>query len=213
MNHIEDTTIPGPDYNGSKVQRCTDGKYHWTYPMNMYLNPTVYLTVCKIFGIIGAVAYIAMYIGPLFRGEFGLIVQDLKFWGIAVAVFLVISSRAYLIVAGMYGGKYVVRFTMDEKGLLHEQIPEQKEKARKLGDAVSGAGFLSGHIGRAGQGALISAHTSLSSDFSKVRRIKAYPRRGTIKVNEPLAHNQVYTSREDFDFVLQYIREHCPKVK
>jgi hypothetical protein len=32
-------------------------------------------------------------------------------------------------------------------------------------------------------------------------------------VNEPFAKNQVYTTPEDFDFVLKYIREHCPKVK
>ena len=85
--------------------------------------------------------------------------------------------------------------------------------AKALGRTVAGAGGLGGSIGRMGQGSMIAAHTSLSSDFSKVRRIKAFPRRKTIKVNEPLAKNQVYTTAEDFNFVLNYIREHCPKAK
>ena len=202
-----------PDYNGNRDRLCTDGKYHWTFPMDMLRNPTIYLTVCKIFGIIGAIAFVTAYIGSVFRGDFSAIVEDLKYWGIAVLVFLAISFLAYLIVASMYGWKYIVRFTMDEKGILHDQIPEQKKKAQSLGKAVSGAGVLRGSPGRMGQGFLVASHTSLSSDFSKVRSIKAFRLRATIKVNEPFAKNQVYTTPEDFDFVLKYIREHCPKVK
>ena len=36
-----------------------------------------------------------------------------------------ISLLAYLIVAWMYGGKYIVHFTMDEKVLVHETEPAQ----------------------------------------------------------------------------------------
>lgn len=201
------------DYNGSKVTLCEDGKYHWTYPMNMYKNPSIYITVCKIFGILGGIAFITLNISPALHGEFDVILGELKYWGIAILVFLAISGLAYLIVAGMYGGKYVVQFTMDEKELLHEQIPAQKKNARKIGALVGGAGILTGNIGRVGQGMLVASHTSLSSDFSKVKSIKPYRAWGTIKLNEPFAKNQVYTSKEDFDFVLDYIRQHCPKVK
>ena len=51
------------------------------------------------------------------------------------------------------------------------------------------------------------------TDFSSVRKVKAYPRRGLIKVNQLLSHNQVYAEREDFDFVLDYIRSRCPDPK
>jgi hypothetical protein len=33
-----------------------------------------------------------------------------------------------------------------------------------------------------------------------------------IKIREILSNNQVYARDEDFDFVYNYIREHCPKV-
>ena len=43
--------------------------------------------------------------------------------------------------------------------------------------------------------------------------MKPLRRWNTIKVNEPFAKNQIYCDSEDFDFVLNYILEHCPKLK
>lgn len=204
-NHIE--------YQGARVKLCEDGKYHWTVPMNLLKNPTAYFTVCKVFGIIGGIAFLTSYVGPAIRGEFAVIGQELKYWGIAVLAFLVISALAYLIVAAIYGGKYIVQFTLDEKGLLHEQVEAQKKKAQVLGAVVGAASALKGKAAQAGQGALIAAHTSLETDFSKVSSIKACKRYNTIKVNEALVKNQVYTAPEDFDFVLDYIKAHCPNAK
>lgn len=197
------------EYEGIRVKLCSDGKYHWTVPVNLLKNPTAYFTVCKIFGIIGGIAFLTAYIGPAFRGDFAVIGHELKYWGIAVLVFLLISALAYLIVAAVYKGKYIVKFTMDENGILHEQVEAQKKKAQVLGGVLGAAGALRGNPAQAGQGALVAAHTSLSSDFSKVRKVKASPRFSTIRVNEPTAKNQVYTAPEDYDFVLDYIRSHC----
>lgn len=200
--------LESPDYDGKEVRLCTDGKYRWTYPMNMLTNPSIYLTVCKIFGGIAVVIFIVSYIGPIFRGEFSSILSDLKWWGIGILVFFAISMVAYLIVAAQYGWKYIISFTMDEHGIRHEQIPAQKKVAKRIGGAVAGAGVLTGNIARTGQGIMVANHTSLSSDFSKVTSVKPLRRWNTIKVNEPFAKNQIYTTKEDFDFVLKYILEH-----
>ena len=200
-------------YKGEQVRLCTDGKYHWTFSMHMLKNPMIYLTVCKIFGIIGGIGFLIAYIGPVLHGQFDVLLKDLKWWGVAVLVFLAISFLAYLIVASMYGWRYTVRFTMDEKGIRHELTPAGVKNAKKVGKAVAGAGVLGGGVSRVGQGMMIAGHTSLSSDFSVVKSVKAYPRFCTIKVNEPFAKNQVYTTPEDFEFVLNYIRDHCPKVQ
>ena len=109
--------LESPKYTGINVRLCTDGKYRWTYPMNMLTNPSVYITVCKIFGGIAAIGYIIGYIGPILRGDFEKVLGDLKWWGVAVLVFLAISAVAYLIVAAQYGWKYTVNFTMDENGI------------------------------------------------------------------------------------------------
>lgn len=209
----KDQILEAPEYEGLRVKLCSDGKYRWTASLNLLKNPAAYLTICKIFGIIGGIAFLSAYIGPAFRGDFAIIGHEIKYWGIAVLVFLAISGLAYLIVAAIYKGKYIVRFTMDENGLLHEQVEAQKKKAQVLGGVVGATGALRANPLQAGQGALIAAHTSLSSDFSKVRCIKACPRQSFIKVNSPLSKNQVYTAPEDFDFVLDYIKSHCPNAK
>lgn len=201
------------EYEGIRVKLCSDGKYHWTVPVNLLKNPTAYFTVCKIFGIIGGIAFLTANIGHAIRGDFAVIGHELKYWGIAVLVFLLISALAYLIVAAVYKCKYIVKFTMDENGILHEQVEAQKKKAQVLGGVVGAMGALRGNPMQAGQGALIAAHTSLSSDFSKVRSIKASLRHFTILVNEPMSKNQVYTAPEDFEFVLNFIKSHCPLVK
>ena len=205
--------LESPKYTGINVRLCTDGKYRWTYPMNMLTNPSVYITVCKIFGGIGLIAYIIGYIGPILRGDFEKVLGDLKWWGVAVLVFLAISAVAYLIVAAQYGWKYTVNFTMDENGIKHELTPKGKKIAKRIGTATAGVGGVGGSIGRVGQGILVANHTSLSSDFKVVRSVKPHRRWHTINVNEPFAKNQVYTTKEDFDFVLDYILQHCPKVK
>lgn len=205
--------LESPKYTGINVRLCTDGKYRWTYPMNMLTNPSVYITVCKIFGGIAAVGYIIGYIGPILRGDFQKVLGDLKWWGVAVLVFLAISALSYLIVAAQYGWKYTVNFTMDENGIKHELTPKGRKIAKRIGAATAGAGAVGGSIGRIGQGMMVASHTSLSSDFSVVRSVKPHRRWHTINVNEPFAKNQVYTTKEDFDFVLDYILQHCPKVK
>lgn len=206
-NQLEQTTYKGEEH----VRLCTDGKYRWTWPMNMYKNPLVLLTVLKIFGIIFGVAMVLMFIGPAFRGEWSAALEGLKIWAIILGVFLVITLLAYWIVAALYGGKYIVHFTMDEKGLLHDQVPMQKKKAEKMGCLIALAGIFAKRPSVAGAGFMTAAHTKTSSDFSRVRRIKAYPRLHSIKVNEGLSKNQVYTHPEDFSFVLDYIQSHCPK--
>ena len=205
--------LESPEYEGIRVKKCTDGKYRWTYPMNMFKNLTPFYTVLKILGILGGIAFVATYIGPAFHGNFAEIGHDLKYWGIAVLVALAIAFVSYLIVAAMYKGKYIINFTMDENGLCHEQVEFQKKNARVIGGLVGGAGVLTGSPGRVGQGMLVAGHTSLNSDFSKVRSIKPLPKISTIKVNEPLSKNQVYTDPEDFDFVLGFIKDHCPKAQ
>lgn len=200
-------------YEGKDVRLCEDGKYRWTYPMNMLTNPSIYLTVIKILGSLMAIAYILLNLGAIFHGEFAKLFSELKWWGVAVLVFFAVTILGYLLVVAMYGGKYIVNFTMDENGITHEQIPAQSKKARKLGAATAGAGVLTGSVGRIGQGMMVAGHTSLESDFSKVRSVKPKRMWSTIKVNEPFAKNQVYTTKEDFDFVLDYILKHCPKVK
>ena len=132
---------------------------------------------------------------------------------IFIAFFTILIYVAYAIVAGMYGGKYIILFTMDENGVNHEQIAEQAKKARKLGMLTAGVGAGRGNLSMIGLGISVANRTSMYSDFKNVRSVKKGRWGNVIKIREILSNNQVYVRDEDFDFVYNYIREHCPRVK
>ena len=202
------------DYSGSRVSLCEDGKYRWTYPLDMLKNPSILFVLLKIFGILLSIPLLIALISAAANNDWQKIWDGfIKIWLIVMVVFFVIILISYLIVVWMNGGKYVVNFTMDEKRLIHEQVPVQYERARKVGLLAALVGIFAKRPSAAGAGALAASRDTSVSVFDKVRRVK--PRRGQnlIKVNQSLERNQVYVPDEDFDFVLDFIRKHCPNAK
>ena len=202
------------DYSGSRVAICEDGKYRWTYPLDMLKNPSILFVLLKIFGILLSIPLLIALISAAANNDWQKIWDGfIKIWLIVMVVFFVIILISYLIVVWMNGGKYVVNFTMDEKRLIHEQVPVQYDRARKVGILAVLMGIFAKRPAAAGAGALAASRDTSVSVFDKVRRIK--PRRGQnlIKVNQSMERNQVYVPDEDFDFVLDFIRKHCPNAK
>lgn len=192
------------------IKKNDNGQYTWRYEISLIKNPSVFLLVWKILLI--SFAAIFLFIGLIDLKENGVesLIPNLRIFLIIFGVITAITVIGYLIYAAIMGGKYIVDFTMDDKGVLHSQAPAQAKKARKLGAVTAIAGAASGKPGFAGIG-INSTRTEMYSDFSKVKSVKAYPRRNIIKVNSPFNKNQVYASKEDFDFVLNYIRTHTNK--
>ena len=135
---------------------------------------------------------------------------DLKFFGIFVVGMTVIVAVSVLIYAAIMGGKYCVLFEMDDQGVRHIQHPKQIKKAQALADLAVLAGFATCNLSVMGMG-MNGSRTEMYSEFGNVRSVKACRRRNLIKVNGLLNHNQVYTEKEDFDFVLNYISSRVPK--
>lgn len=202
------------NYTGDRVRLCEDGKYRWTYPLDMLKNPSILFVVYKIFGILLSIPLLISIIRAAIDGDWARAWDDsIKIWLIVLAVFAVIIYIGYLLVVWMYGGKYIVHFTLDEKELVHEQEAAQFQRARKLGFAAILVGIFSRRPATVGQGIFIASKNASTSTLAKVRRIK--PRRAwhLIKVNEGLEHNQVYVPKEDYDLVLDFLRQHCPNAK
>ncbi len=192
--------------------RGGDGKIRWVYEMSLYKNPTVFLLVWKIFFFIlvgiFAVTMIADAIewSDFFPDRF---LNDLKFLAWFLLGMTVVVGLGYLLYAVIMGGKYIVEFEMDERGVLHRQTAAQAQKAKTLGQAA----MISARSPGAFSAGMSAQRTEMYSEFAKVRRVKAYPRRHLIKVNELLGHNQVYVPAEDFAFVYEFIVAHCPNLK
>lgn len=206
---IEDTS-----YEGKEVRLCKDGKYRWKYEMNMLTNPTIFLTVLKVLGgvVIGLFVVFGFFLYVI-HGDWAGLWGMAKAMLIAMAVFLGLTILGVLLVAAKYGGKYIVLFEMDEKGIVHQQEPKQFKKAQKMGAVTAMAGAAGGSFSTAGAGMLAASKNASVSEFAKVRKVKPSRWLRVIKVNQPFNHNQVYVRKEDFDFVYGFIKSHCPKVK
>lgn len=197
------------------VTLCDDGKYRWIYAVSLYKNPMFLFLIWKIFFFILLGIFTLSFIVDAIEwggvtGESAL--NTLKMFGIFLGGMTVLVGLGYLIYAMVMGGRYVVEFEMDEQGVLHRQIEWQAKRAQKIGRAAMLAGAAAHRPSTVGAG-LASQRTEMYSDFSKTKKVKVYPRRGLIKVNGTLNHNQVYASPLDFEFVRSFILSHCPNLK
>ena len=198
-------TLPQPQA-GSSIKLGTDGKYHWYYEFNMLKSTAILGTVIKIFG--GIIFF--LWLLDLILSGFEDVWAVTKVMLLIFAGFVVLTLLGYLLVAAMYGGKYCVLFEMDENGVSHAQLPKQFKKAQVMGFI---AALASGNPTTAGAGILAASRNSLYTSFDGVRSIKPIPRQHVIKVNAPLSKNQIYAEGKDFQFILDFIRSHCPKAR
>ena len=194
------------------ITLCADGKYRWQYDVNLLKNPTFLFLVLKILLIPFAAIFVFVNIIDISKWGYDHFLPNLKIFGLIFLVLIAIVFVSYLIYAAIMGGKYSVIFEMDEKGINHRQIPAQAKKAKKIAAFTAAGGGLSGNLSTIGVG-IAASRTEMYSEFSKVKMIKVYPRKNLIKINETLEHNQVYAAEVDFEFVKNYISEHCPNAK
>ena len=153
---------------GNRVTLFPDGNYRWVYEVKMLTNPTILFDVYKVLGISFGVVWLFMLLingcegnltlGSIWEFSYGFLVL--------MAVFVVIGIVAYFIVAWVYDWKYVVLYTLNEKEVIHQQMPRQAKKAQVLGALTAMVGGLA---------------------------------------------DRIYVPDEDFDFVYDFLRKHCPK--
>ena len=179
----------------------------------MLKNPSILFDVYKVLGISFGIVWLFNVL--LIGCEEGYTLKSL--WGVTsgflvlMGVFLVIGYIAYVIVAWSYGWKYVVLFTLDEKEVVHQQMPRQAKKAQVLGALTAMVGGLAGKSGVVGAGLLTASKTSSISKLADVAHLIPNRRRNLIKVNQLFNRNRIYVPDEDFDFVYDFLRKHCTK--
>ena len=204
--------IRGREKPSPNIERCPDGAYRWVYEFSMRRNPVILLTILKVFALVCALLWVFLVVLSLTDGDpfFASLWSQGKVALLIFAVFAVLTFPAYFIVTAVSGGKYIVLFEMDEEGITHTQEPKQFTKAQGLQWLAAMAGAALHDPTLAGAGFLGATRGGLRSDFAKVRSVKVLRRWNTIKLNQPLAKNQVYAAPEDMDFVLDYIRARLP---
>ena len=198
---------------GNRVTLFPDGNYRWVYEVKMLTNPTILFDVYKVLGISFGFVWLFNLLIIGCEGDLTLSSIWASSYGflILMAVFVVIGYVAYVIVAWVYGWKYVVLFTLNEKEVVHQQMPRQVKKAQVLGALTAMVGGLAGKSGVVGAGLLTASKTSSISKLADVAHLIPNRRRNLIKVNQLFNRNRIYVPDEDFDFVYDFLRKHCTK--
>ncbi len=201
-------------YVTQNILLCADGKYRWMYELSMFSNPTIFITLCKVFAISIGVLFVLFAILGIISGN-GLegFLNQIKILMIVAGIIIGLILISYPIAALVTGGKYIAFFEMDEEKVVHYQASSQFSKSQAIGVMGMLAGTFSGNLSTFALGAYVSAVNSMSSSWNAVRSVKSIRKRDVIYVNELLYKNQVYAADEDFDFVENYIRSHCINAK
>ena len=203
------------DISSTHPVLCPDGKYRWVYDVPMLKNPSILLDVFWVLGISFGIVWLFVLLLGGCESHFRL--SDL--WDITrgflvlTAVFLVLGCVAYFFVSWYYGWKYSILFIMDEQEVVHKQLPGTEGKARAIGKLTALAGAAGGKPGMVGMGILAANRTSMSCSYSSVRRIIPCRQRHLIKVRERFSRNMVFVADEDFDFVYDFLCQHCPNAR
>ena len=216
MSQPQTADSPAAPYNpgelSTRVQLCPDGKYRWTYDLNLVKNPTVFIDLIKVFSVITFCFWLLMVSvsliksGHRYRLDEFLIGTKTILLVYAIMVFICIIS--YIVVIRINHGYYHLKFIMDEEGITYQQL----ESTTKKGERIAAAAVILDTDNAAA--ALAAIQYEWTARYPKVRSVKTRRRRHLIKVNEILTKNRIYVDNpEDYEFVLHYVRDRCPKVK
>lgn len=191
-----------------------DGKYRWIYEVRLMKDWTILFLIWKILGGISIALWIFTMLLGIGEKDFGKYLRSsIGVMLLVAGILFVLSFLAYALYAALMSGSYCVLFEMDEKGIAHIQQENQAKKVRWLSGIIVLLGVMSKNSTTTGAGLLAGSRTQMYTGFDKVKSIEAGRSRNVIKLHALLNHNQVYVRREDFDFVLEYIKTHCEGAK
>ena len=205
--------------SGEKVTEniylCPDGKYRWYFEFDMLRNPTILITVYKVMGLAALIVFGFMVLADLFDDwRFTAMDPDeTKIVVYLVLFFIVLILVSYMILAYMYGWKYIVLFEMNEEGIAHIQLPKQTKKANAIGWLTMMAGAAANNLTTAGIGMNVMNKNRATYTFSRARKVVAKKSRHVIYLNETLERGQIYAEDPDFDFVFDFISTRCTNAK
>ena len=130
--------------------------------------------------------------------------------GVFLFLFL-ITIPAYLVIAAIMGGTYAALFVMDENGIEHHQMPKKVKKLQLINTIGGWIGAAKGDLSMVGLSIFSSGVQVTKTEFKHVRSVKTAPRRNLIKLTEAwYSWNHIYVDDHDYDWVCQYIKDHCP---
>ena len=191
-----------------RVTQGDDGVYRWHYDMDMAQNKSMLYMLEKInlFTFLGVTAFGALFTGLMARDFRASIVRGIVVIGLAMLVGMALLYWiGFYIAAWIKGGRYRVRYAMDEDGIELVWSARLKEGFAAGRKALVLAGAVMGSRSVRGRWRPTLDEVSKTS-FSAIIRVKSYPKWDMIDLSMLGGKFQVYVDRADYDRVLAYIQ-------
>lgn len=198
-------TAPG------SLLRDDNGGFTWIYEYSLWKNPTVIITLGKVLLLSAAIVALFVFFITLGEGASEAFLSAAKVLGITGGIMVLLLLIAYPVYSMVNGGKYIVVFEMDDRGIVHRQLQQQYHKNQVLGMLTAAVGLASGNPTVAGAGLLSATKSTQKSIFKNVRKIVVREGRHVIYLNDTNGFNQIYATPEDFPFIRDFILSRCTK--
>lgn len=184
-----------------------EGKYVWSFDMDMKKNPSILKFVLKI--ILAILIFLFLFLAFLAIKD-----RDWEtfLWagkilaGCSLAI-IAICYVAYWFVTKYFGGIYSWCYEMDEDGIRYWQPEEQAEKSRNIAKTSAAVGALTGNLGLAAAGTANALADVNEVKFDKVNFLGKSEEEDMITMHTILMHHVIYVDKENFDFVYNYIHD------
>lgn len=175
------------------MQPHEDGHYEWTASRDLYRDLGALWTVLRLFACVAAAVWVLLVIFSIGGQGLAGAVASIGWMPLYITLgMLAVIVAVYFLYASAQGGRYTVRFVMDERGVRStQQGPLARD--RRTGKPVP--------------------RSSMFTGFASVTRAVVDRRRHIIRLRATISNNQVFTAPGDFAFVEDYILTRCPKAE
>lgn len=204
------SAAPEQTAGGGEFVPGANGKYYWYYELNMFKNPTILLTLIKVFGGIFVGIYLLVLLASMGNPGFDFF-ELTRTFGLIIAGFLMFVTLVYFLYAAVVlGSKYCVVFEMDKKTVTHTQLAKQFQRAQAAAGITVLLGMARGSLSTMATGMLAGSRGSMTTEFALVSRVRVRRRRNVIYLKEGFSWNQIYVPSEHFDEALRFMLSRIP---
>ena len=187
-----------------------NGKFIWTYELLLNENRSILNTLIKV--MVFAFLFPVTILIIVFSMESGLLHTLKTLLPLLCLIALVLSAItaiSYLLICRIYNNKLTYHYEMDKDGILSMAKETDAKKTKTISDVAALTGILTKNYGLSA--AAMTDHSKSYSEFKKVKSVKTEPKYDLIKVNSFLLFNQIYVNKQDYEFILDYIKMHTDK--
>lgn len=190
-------------------------KRSWEHDINLLKDTSIVITVWKIVTLVSFFPVFILLVCELLDGDL-----NLETLGeIGKVYFLIAGIMTGLLLFSYYifflpikGIHYLIIFEMDDIGINHIMGKKQRKKAKILSWVGTIFGIMAKSPTVVGSSVIAGSRQSMYTKFKDIKKIIVYTKRSKLKlISKDLTRNIIYTSKEDFEEIYEYIKDKSNK--